>query len=81
MLEQRWINRFRLTRANPRDPNSPITNPIVYYVDRGIPEPLRSATVEGAKFWETAFDRAGLQGGFQVKDLPEGSPIPEIDIE
>ena len=72
-LEQRWITRFRLRRTDPNDPNSAIANPIVYYVDRGIPEPVRSATVAGAKFWEEAFDRAGLKGGFVVKDLPEGA--------
>jgi hypothetical protein len=72
-LEQRWINRFRLERTNPRDPNSPIRNPIVFHIDRGIPEPLRQATIEGAKFWEQAFDRAGLRGGFRVEDLPEGA--------
>lgn len=77
-LEQRWINRFRLTRQNPRDASSPIANPIVYYVDRGIPEPLRAATVEGAKFWEQAFDRAGLRGGFVVRDLPEGADPMDI---
>ncbi len=78
MLEQRWINRFRLERTNPRDASSPIKNPIVYYVDRGIPEPMRSASVEGAKFWETAFDRAGLKGGFVVRDLPEGADPMDV---
>ena len=77
-LEQRWINRFRLQRENPRDPSSPIRNPIVYYIDRGIPEPLRAATVEGAKFWSEAFDRAGLRGGFVVKDLPVGADPMDI---
>lgn len=77
-LEQRYINRFRLERTNPADPRSPIRNPIVYYVDRGIPEPLRSATVEGAKFWEQAFDRAGLRGGFVVKDFPEGADLMDV---
>ena len=77
-LEQRWINRFRLLRQNPGDASSPIVNPIVYYVDRGIPEPLRAATVEGAKFWEQAFDQAGLRGGFQVRDLPEGADPMDI---
>ena len=72
-LERRWVSRHRLQRANPRDPTSPITKPIVYYVDRGIPEPLRSATLAGAKFWEEAFDRAGLRGGFRVELLPEGA--------
>ncbi|MEO6446198.1 MAG: zinc-dependent metalloprotease [Gemmatimonadaceae bacterium] len=78
MLEQRWINRARLERESPRDPNSPIKNPIVYYIDRGIPEPLHAATVEGAKFWEQAFDRAGLRGGFVVKDLPEGADPMDV---
>ncbi len=72
-LEQRWIARHRLMRANPNDPRSPITNPIVYYIDRGIPEPIRTATVQGAKFWEQAFAMAGLPGGFRVEDLPEGA--------
>lgn len=72
-LEQRWISRHRLERANPRDPRSPIVTPIVYYVDRGIPEPVRTATFEGARWWEDAFARAGMPGGFRVEWLPEGA--------
>lgn len=71
-LEQRWIARHRLERVNPNDPASPIRKPIMYYVDRGIPEPLRAATLEAARWWETAFDRAGLAGGFKADLLPEG---------
>lgn len=77
-LDQRWITRFRLERKDPNDPKSPIVNPITYYIDRGIPEPMRSATVEGAKFWTEAFDRAGLTGGFVVKDLPDGADPMDI---
>jgi hypothetical protein len=65
-------SRHRLERVNPNDPKSPIKEPIRYYVDRGIPEPIRSATLEGVKWWEQAFDRAGLVGGFKVELLPEG---------
>jgi hypothetical protein len=72
-LEVRWIAKHRLERENPADPNSPIRNPLVYYIDRGIPEPVRSATREGAKWWEEAFNAAGLRGGFRVEDLPEGA--------
>ena len=72
-LERRWIARHRLERQNPADPTSPIRNPLVYYIDRGIPEPIRSATLEGARFWVEAFDRAGLKGGFRVELLPEGA--------
>lgn len=77
-LQRRWISRHRLTRSNPNDPASPITSPIVYYIDRGMPEPIRSATLEGARFWTTAFERAGLAGGFVVELLPEG--VDPLDI-
>lgn len=72
-LEQRWIARHRLEHIDPSNPRSPIKDPIVYYIDRGIPEPVRAATVEGARFWEQAFAMAGLPGGFRVEDLPEGA--------
>ncbi|MDQ3242360.1 MAG: zinc-dependent metalloprotease [Gemmatimonadota bacterium] len=71
-LEQRWIARHRLERVNPADPSSPIKNPIIYYIDRGIPEPIRNATREGTSWWVQAFDQAGLRGAFKVEDLPEG---------
>ena len=71
-LQVRWASRHRLERVNPNDPNSPIKEPIRYYVDRGIPEPIRTATLQGVKWWEQAFDRAGLKGGFVVDLLPEG---------
>lgn len=71
-LVQRWISRLRLERVNPADPTSPFKKPIVFYIDRGIPEPVRTATIEGARFWEQAFDQAGLRGGFRVELLPEG---------
>jgi hypothetical protein len=72
-LEQRWIARHRLERVDPNDPRSPIRNPIVYYVDRGIPEPVRQATLDGVRFWIAAFDRAGLPGAFRAELLPEGA--------
>lgn len=72
-LDVWWISRHRLERENAGDARSPIRKPITYYVDRGIPEPIRSATLEGARFWVDAFDRAGLVGGFRVELLPEGA--------
>jgi hypothetical protein len=72
-LEQRWIARHRLERVNPNDPNSPFKDPIVYYVDRGIPEPVRQALLDGVRWWSDAFDRAGLKGAFRAELLPEGA--------
>jgi hypothetical protein len=77
-LDVHWISKFRLERTDPKDPNSPIKNPIVYYIDPGIPEPMHSASVTGAKFWSEAFDRAGLKGAFVVKDLPAGADPMDI---
>ncbi|HEY0527917.1 MAG TPA: zinc-dependent metalloprotease [Gemmatimonadaceae bacterium] len=77
-LEQHWIARHRLERVNPADPNSPIRNPLVYYIDRGIPEPIRTATKQGVSWWIDAFDRAGLEGAFRVEDLPEG--VDPMDV-
>ncbi|MBI5601027.1 MAG: zinc-dependent metalloprotease [Gemmatimonadetes bacterium] len=77
-LERTWAARHRLERVNPNDPKSPIRKPIIYYVDRGIPEPLRTATLEGVAFWSEAFDRAGLKGGFKVELLPEG--VDPMDV-
>lgn len=71
-LTVRWAARHRLERVDPNNPASPIKEPIRYYVDRGIPEPIRSAVLEGVRWWEQAFDRAGLKGGFTVDLLPEG---------
>ncbi|MHB1096798.1 MAG: zinc-dependent metalloprotease [Gemmatimonadaceae bacterium] len=77
-IERTWASRHRLERVNPNDPKSPIKQPIIYYVDRGIPEPLRTATLQGVAFWSEAFDRAGLKGGFKVELLPEG--VDPMDV-
>jgi len=71
-LEQHLASRHRLERVDPNDPRSPIKNPIVYYVDRGIPEPMRTAVKQGVSWWADAFAQAGLPGAFRVEDLPEG---------
>ncbi len=61
------------------DPQSGKTvEPIVYYVDRGAPEPIRSALMEGASWWSTAFTNAGYADGFRVELLPEG--VSPLDI-
>ena len=72
-LEQRWISRHRLQRTDPNDARSPIRNPIVYYIDPGIPAPVRQATLDGVRWWSDAFARAGLPGAFRAQLLPDGA--------
>jgi len=77
-MDQRLIVRHRLEK---RDPNAPVSDPvkpIVYYVDRGAPEPIRSALVEGANWWKDAFEAAGFKNAFRVEVLPEGADPMDI---
>ncbi|HVQ09192.1 MAG TPA: zinc-dependent metalloprotease [Allosphingosinicella sp.] len=66
-------NRFRLEKIDPRAARSRVRRPIVFYVDRGAPEPIRTALVEGAGWWRQAFDDAGFIDAFRVELLPEGA--------
>jgi len=72
-VEKRWISRHRLQKKDPNAAMSEPVKPIVYYVDNGAPEPIRSALVEGASWWNAAFEAAGFKNAFQVKVLPEGA--------
>jgi hypothetical protein len=74
-LDQRFIVRHRLIKQDPTCTQAcAAVKPIQYYVDRGAPEPIRSALVEGARWWDQAFQAAGWAAGtFQVEVLPEGA--------
>ena len=75
-LVYRIANRFRLEKVDPTAARSPVKKPIVFYVDRSAPEPVRTALVEGARGWAKAFDAAGFIDAFKVEVLPEGiSPL------
>jgi Met-zincin/Domain of unknown function (DUF5117) len=74
-LDQRFIVRHRLIKQDPSCAQACVpVQPIQYYVDRGAPEPIRSALVEGARWWDQAFQAAGwAPGTFRVDVLPEGA--------
>ena len=72
-VDVRYLARHRLEKVDPKAARSRVKNPIVYYVDAGAPEPIRSALIEGASWWKEAFDKAGFIDAFQVKALPPGA--------
>lgn len=72
-LVKRFIVRHRLKKKDPNAAVSEAVEPIIYYVDRGAPEPIRSALIEGASWWNQAFEAAGYKDAFQVKVMPEGA--------
>ena len=72
-INKRFIARHRLQKKDPAAPSSEAVEPIVYYLDRGTPEPIRSALLDGARWWNQAFEAAGYRNAFQVEMLPEGA--------
>ncbi|WP_405376686.1 zinc-dependent metalloprotease [Nonlabens sp. Asnod3-A02] len=72
-IQKRFITRHRLEKKNPNAAQSEAVEPIVYYLDRGTPEPIRAALLEGAGWWNEAFKSAGYIDAFQVKMLPENA--------
>ncbi len=72
-MEKRWITRHRLEKKDKQATKSEAVEPIIYYLDLGTPEPVRSALIEGASWWNQAFEAAGYMNAFQVKVLPDGA--------
>jgi hypothetical protein len=71
-------NRFRLEKIDPSAPRSRVKKPIVFYIDRAAPEPIRTALLEGASWWKQAFEDAGFIDAYRVEILPEG--VDPLDI-
>ena len=71
-LRVRFVARHRLEKRDPDAEVSEAVEPIVYYVDPGVPEPIRSALIEGASWWADAFEAAGFRNAYRVEVLPEG---------
>lgn len=69
-MNKKFIARHRLEKTNPGSALSTAKEPIVYYVDSGCPEPVKSALIEGASWWNQAFTAAGFKDAFIVKELP-----------
>jgi hypothetical protein len=74
----RYIRRHRLEKRDPRAAVSEPVKPIIYYLDPGTPEPIRSALLDGARWWNQAFESAGYRNAFRVELLPEG--VSSMDI-
>ena len=73
-ITKRFISRHRLAKKDPSAAVSEPVAPIVYYVDRGAPEPVRSALVAGARWWNQAFEAIGYKDAFRVEVMP-----PDVD--
>ncbi len=73
-IEKRYINRHRLIKKDPDAAISEAVEPIIYYIDAGCPDPVKTALMNGARWWDQAYQAAGFAPGtFQVRDLPAGA--------
>ncbi|WOJ97005.1 zinc-dependent metalloprotease [Congregibacter brevis] len=77
-LVVRLVARHRLEKKNPSAAQSEAIEPIVYYLDPGVPEPIKSALIEGGRWWNQAFEAAGFIDAFQVRELPAGVDAQDI---
>ncbi|MES1227008.1 MAG: DUF5117 domain-containing protein, partial [Bacteroidota bacterium] len=77
-IDKYFIARHRLQKKDPSAAKSEAVKPIVYYLDNGTPEPIRSALLEGAQWWNQAFEAAGYINAFQVKILPDSADPMDI---
>ncbi len=77
-LEKRWIQRFRLEKKDPNAAMSEAVKPIIFYVDNGAPKAIQDALVEGASWWNQAYEAAGFRNAFQVRVLPPDADPMDI---
>src|SRR5471032_3195601 len=77
-MVKRYVHRHRLEKKDPNAAVSEALKPIQYWVDSGAPEDVRKALVEGAGWWNQAFEAAGFRNAFQVAVLPEGADPMDI---
>lgn len=77
-IVQRFISRHRLQKKDPRAAVSEAITPIVYYLDRGVPEPIRTALLDGARWWNQAFEAAGYRDAFRVELMPDGADPMDV---
>jgi hypothetical protein len=70
-MTKRFIRRHRLEKRDPTAAVSDPVEPIVYWLDPGTPEPVRSALLDGARWWNQAFEAAGYRDAFQVRMRPD----------
>ena len=70
-ITKKYITRHRLEKIDPNLEHSEAKEAIIYYLDPGTPEPVRSALIEGATWWNEAYEAIGFKNAFQVKILPD----------
>ncbi|MFQ3236477.1 MAG: hypothetical protein ACI9C4_002049 [Paraglaciecola sp.] len=77
-MTKQFIPRHRLAKTHPNAEVSEAVEPIIYYLDPGIPQPVLGALLDGARWWDQAFSAIGYKDAFQVKILPQGADPMDV---
>ncbi len=77
-MQFRYIRRHRLQKKDPTAAISDPVKPIEYWVDSGAPEDVKKALIEGAMWWNQAFEAAGFRNALKVEVLPADADPMDI---
>jgi len=77
----RYINRWRLEKKDPTAQVSEPVKPIVWYIDRTVPDEYRPWVKKGVEAWQKAFEAAGFKNAIIAKDAPSEEEDPDWDAE
>ena len=73
------VKRWRLEKADPAAPVSGPKQPIVYWLDKSIPEKYREAVAEGVLEWNKAFERIGFKNAVVVRQQTDKDDFDTMD--
>lgn len=76
----RYINRWRLEKADPKADVSPPKKPIVFWIEKTVPFRYRQPIREGIEAWNDAYEKAGFATAIEVRQQPESTDWDPEDV-
>jgi hypothetical protein len=77
-IQKRFIRRWRLVKKDPSAAVSEPVQPIRFWMDSGAPADIKKAVIEGAMWWNQAFEAAGFRNALIVEELPADADPMDI---
>lgn len=75
----RYVNRWRLEKADPTAQISPPKQPITYWIAKDVPEKYRDSVREGVLEWNKAFEKIGFDNAIQVRQQTDADKFDTMD--
>lgn len=68
---KRYVNRWRIEKADPKAEVSPPREPLVYWIENTVPFEYRAYVRDGILEWNRAFLRIGIRDAIEVRQMEE----------